>query len=339
MPDLPIPPRPPTPQILLHRLPDRSDDAAENMRRPSKYIVLIMAPTAVAGKLQIARSVADALSCPLYQGDSMHESSAKAASLGTSRAAPPPGAGGGPEDPSGPVTAAVTRPSGPNEARYQRMWLSKMTRTGLLFPEESRPANEGFSGFGGASSTSTSRRGSASSISSVSSNPAHSAGVASSVGSLASSFSQHPAPPATSAFPPGGPSASGHGVVFALSEEERRRRANPALMVLTHPNLDPWHKKAIRSAVGDYGIGVIFIPLFREDGEEEEEEEDLPILRPLDPTTMTSFPISFGTSAKKPAARGTLDEEMKLSIDINAEIRDQTDEIIEGVRDMMGIDE
>ncbi|KUI60825.1 hypothetical protein VP1G_08021 [Cytospora mali] len=113
-----------------------------------------MGSTAVAGKFQIARSWASGLSCPSYQGESMHHSAAKAASVGVS--------------------------SGQNEARYQRMWLSKLTRTGLLFPEESRPATAGFSGFGGSSSTSTSCRGSTSSVASVSSGLGTSPSVASS---------------------------------------------------------------------------------------------------------------------------------------------------------------
>jgi hypothetical protein len=78
------------------------------------------------------------LSCPLFQGDSLHETSAKAASVGASRR---------PIDDD--ELAGTGR--GLNEARYQRMWLSKITRTGYLFPEESRPAmsSEGFTGFGG----------------------------------------------------------------------------------------------------------------------------------------------------------------------------------------------
>ena len=124
------PPRPQTPQAMLHRLPDKPDEeqlSLQRAARPTKYIVLITASTAVAGKVQIAKSVATTLTCPLFQGDSLHETAAKAAGLGAAE---------------------------PNETRYQRMWLSKMTRTGLLFPDESRPANEGFSGFGGASSAS-----------------------------------------------------------------------------------------------------------------------------------------------------------------------------------------
>ena len=77
-----FPPRPATPQVLLHRLPDKPDASQENARKPSKYIVVIMGSTAAAGKVQIATSVAQALGCPLFQGDSLHESSAKAASVG-----------------------------------------------------------------------------------------------------------------------------------------------------------------------------------------------------------------------------------------------------------------
>ncbi|KAK0287362.1 hypothetical protein LTR35_003837 [Friedmanniomyces endolithicus] len=91
--------------------------------------------------------------CALIQGDGLHETAAKAASV----CAPAPVVGSGGDDGASPQ-------SGANEPRYQRMWLSKMTRTGLLFTEESRPANSGFSGYGGSSSASTSRRGSASSM-------------------------------------------------------------------------------------------------------------------------------------------------------------------------------
>jgi len=286
MADFPSFARPPTPQTLLHRLPDKPSESSDSSRKPSKYIVIIIGSTGAAGKVAISRSTADALSCPLCIADSKHDSAAKAAIVGA------------PE---------------PNEARYQRMWLSKMTRTGLLFPDESRPANDAFSGFGGTSSTSTSRRGSASSIDSSSSNPWPS--------------SQHPPPSA---------STSGGNAVSATPESERLRSANPVLMVLTHPKLETWHKRAIRTAVGDYSVGVIFVPL---ESEEDEEEEDLPVLRPLDPRTMTSFSMaSFGTFATKARGWGNLDEEMKLRIDTDADIAGKTAEIIEGVREVIGID-
>ncbi|KAK3395109.1 hypothetical protein B0H63DRAFT_499278 [Podospora didyma] len=279
-----IPPRPPTPQ-------------------PSKYIILIGASIAAAGKIQIARSVASALSCPLYQGDSLHESSAKAASVGG---------------------------NGPNEARYQRMWLSKLTRTGLLFPEESRPATEGFSGFGGTSSTGTSRRGSTSSIASSSATASEgdhsmSSSVVSSNGRGESVLTSSLAGESTTSM-------------FTQSDEEKRRRANPALMVLTHPELEKWHKILIRAAVGEYGIGVIFVPLYSE-RKVKDEEEDLPILKPLDPRTMTSFPVSFGAAAaKKMRGWGNLDEEMNLRIDVDADVEGKMAEIVEGVRNVIGYD-
>ncbi|CZR56901.1 uncharacterized protein PAC_06790 [Phialocephala subalpina] len=285
MADFPSFARPPTPQTLLHRLPDKPSESSDSSRKPSKYIIIIIGSTGAAGKVQISRSTADALSCQLCIADSKHDSAAKAAIVGASE---------------------------PNEARYQRMWLSKMTRTGLLFPDESRPANDAFSGFGGTSSTSTSRRGSAGSIDSSSSNPW---------------------PP--SQDPPPSASTSGVNAVFATPESERLRSANPVLMVLTHPKLETWHKRAIRTAVGDYSIGVIFVPL----ESEEDEEEDLPVLRPLDPRTMTSFPMaSFGTFATKARGWGNLDEEMKLHIDTDADIAGKTAEIIEGVREVIGID-
>lgn len=120
---------------MLHRRPDKPASQSTKpgaTTKPSRYMVLIIASTAVAGKAQIAKSVAAALGCPLVQGDSLHETSAKAASVGAAKN----------------VDGAAP---GPNMDRYRRMWLSKMTRTGYLFPEESRPATGGFSGFGGGS--------------------------------------------------------------------------------------------------------------------------------------------------------------------------------------------
>ncbi|KAK0620709.1 hypothetical protein B0T14DRAFT_236480 [Immersiella caudata] len=300
-----IPPRPATPQVLLHRLPDREDE--EPLRKPSKYVVLIMGSTAVVGKVAIARSVSDALSCTLREGDSIHRSSAKAASISSS--------------------------GGPNRERYQRMWLSKMTRTGDLFPEESRPATEGFSGFGGTSSASTSRRGSVSSV--ASGHSSSSSAPTSTAPYIASS--QPPARPITSTFQTETSAPRGL-TVFTLSEQERRRRANPALMVLTHPELESWHKLAIRNAVSPYGIGIIFVPLYEE---KDEEEEVLPVLRPLDPSTMSSFPASFEqlrAETKKQRDWGTLDREMKIWIDVDSDVGAKTAEIIELVRDAMGVD-
>jgi hypothetical protein len=298
MSDYPI--RPQTPQAMLHRLPDKPYPSSEGNTNPSKYIILILASTAIAGKVQIAKSVSNALSCPLFQGDSLHETSAKAASVGA------------PRRPTGAHGDEQAAASGANEARYQRMWLSKMTRTGLLFPEESRPANEGFSGFGGASSTSTSRRGSGSSVASSSSSS-----DAVSKSSIASSFMSSGAP--TTKYmnrPP----------VFTVPEDEKVCKANPALMVVTHPDLETWHKDSIRKAVGEYGIGVIFVPLY--------EDEKLPVMKPLDPETMTSF-ASFGFGTAQKAAGATLDEEIVLRVNVEANVEDLIEDIVAGVREIM----
>ncbi|WYZ44883.1 hypothetical protein EsH8_VIII_000199 [Colletotrichum jinshuiense] len=306
MSDYPI--RPPTPQALLHRLPDKPDTelSSQGSTKPSKYIILIIASTSVAGKVQIAKSVAAALSCPLFQGDSLHETSARAANVGAPR---------GPAGSDGRDEAAAAALSGPNEARYQRMWLSKMTRTGLLFPEESRPANEGFSGFGGASSTSTSRRGSASSIASASS----ASDAVTSTSSIASGFAPSGAPTRMYINKPLAP---------ALSDDERLRRANPALMVVTHPELEQWHKDSIRKTVGEYGIGLIFVPLY------EDEDEEPPVLKPLDPRTMTSF-ASLGSFGAAKAAGATLEEEFVLRVNVEAKVEHIIEEIVEGVREAM----
>lgn len=299
--------RPATPQILVHRLPDKVDDES---RIPTKYIVLITGSILAAGKMQIAQSVAKALSCPFFAGDSLHDSSAKAANVGAARAGPG-------ED------------GQPNKAIYQRMWLSKLTRTGHLFPNESRPAGEGFSGFGGTSSTSTSRRGSASSIGSVSS----SIGTSSNVSSIRAELTD----PGLSTLSAGMfatlPRPAVYNTVFTVPESELRRRANPALLVVTHPSLDSWHRYGIRNAVEDYKIGVIFVPL----EEEQDDEDDLPILQPLDPTRITSFPTSFGSFNTKPDATGSLDREIKVDIDVDADVENKIDEIVSGILRIMGV--
>ncbi|KAL3296057.1 C6 finger domain-containing protein [Colletotrichum asianum] len=294
MSDYPI--RPPTPQAMLHRLPDKPETELQENTKPSKYIILITASTSVAGKAQIAKSVAAALSCPLFQGDSLHETSAKAATVGMSR--------------------GLSRADGddeafrPNEARYERMWLSKMTRTGLLFPEESRPANEGFSGFGGTSSTSTSRRGSFSSIASATSDAA-------STSSIARSFMSS-GPPTTKYV--------NKPVISTPLGDETGRKSNPALMVVTHPELEQWHKDSIRKTVEEYGIGLLFVPLY-------EEEEELPVLKPLDPRAMTSF----GSVPRPKAAHGYLGEETVLRVDIEAKVEEITQEIMENAREIMEV--
>jgi hypothetical protein len=215
------------------------------------------------------------------------------------------------------------------------MWLSKMTRTGLLFPGESFFANEGFSGFGGGpSSSSTSRRGSASSVSSVAS-----FGGVSVAGSTASSAfdggNQNPGDVGSASQ-----YINHHG--FMASREERHRQSGPALMVLTHPELETWHRDAIREATGKYGIGIIFVPLFKIDVENDEENDGLPVLRPLDLSTVSGF-ASF--DALRAAAgqqlkygkgkEGTLEEEMVLKVDVEGSIEHIIEELVGGVRDVM----
>ncbi|KAF4897782.1 hypothetical protein CGCFRS4_v004836 [Colletotrichum fructicola] len=283
-------------KAMLHRLPDKPETGLQENTKPSKYIILITASTSVAGKVQIAKSVAAALSCPLFQGDSLHETSAKAATVGMWR-----GLSGADGD------AEAVRP---NEARYERMWLSKMTRTGLLFPEESRPANEGFSGFGGTSSTSTSRRGSFSSIASATSDAA-------STSSIARSFMSSGLPTTKYVNKP---------VISTPLGDEIGRKLNPALMVVTHPELEQWHKDSIRKTVEEYGIGLLFVPLY-------EEEEELPVLKPLDPRAMTSF----GSVPRPKAAHGYLGEETVLRVHIEAKVEEITQEIVENARGIMEV--
>lgn len=290
--------RPQTPQAMLHRLPDKpsvpSTDPTNN--KPSTYIILIVASTAVAGKVQIANSVADALACPLFQGDSLHETSARAASHVGIRTAVPAR-----NDGSGQGQASVE----PNRERYQRMWLSKMTRIGHLFPGESRPATEGFSGFGGGAPApvfgSTSASSSRSNVNSLIP-----------TGAILGTTTYVHKPPPTA----------------ALSEDKKLRSANPALMVVTHPVLEQWHKDSIRHVVGEHGIGVVFVPL--------DEDQELPALKPLDPRTMTNFASlgSFG-NAKKVTVGTNLDDEIVLVIDTKAKVEDLIEDIILGVQDIM----
>ncbi|KAF2771281.1 hypothetical protein EJ03DRAFT_38004 [Teratosphaeria nubilosa] len=283
--------RPPTPQATVHRMPDKPEDpSTEPNRKPDKFIIIMAASTAVAGKLQLAKTVSAALACPLFQSDSLHESAAKAARVGA--------------DSMG----------GANKGRYQRMWLSKMTRTGLLFPEESRAAGAGFSGFGGSSSTSSSRRGSASSVASDN--------CSSDAASLASSV-----------LPSGAPKYINGPPAATLSQTEGQRKSNPALLMLTHPRLEAWQKSCIKRAVGEYSIGAIFVPLDHEDLEDDQEGEDLPVLRPLDPRTMTRFGslINLGVRTQ----RRNWAEEIVVKVDVNAVVNDLAGEIVEKVREVM----
>ncbi|KAK4693369.1 hypothetical protein P7C71_g4023, partial [Lecanoromycetidae sp. Uapishka_2] len=122
-------------------------------------------------------------------------------------------------------------------------------------------------------------------------------------------------------------------------------------MVLTHPELKAWHKDAIRKAVGEYGIGVIFVPLFKSDTEHDDElerqDDELPVLRPLDPRTISGF-TNF--DALRDAAGGvddgkeldcgkgreaSLEEEMVLKVDIGSNVEEIIEEVVRGVKDVM----
>ncbi|KAG8531168.1 uncharacterized protein KY384_004526 [Bacidia gigantensis] len=320
---------------MVHRLPDKEDLPSENSK-PEKYIILIIASTAVAGKVQIARSVAESLSCPLFQGDSLHETAARASIVGvpkrpTHASKPNPNPVGHDVEEDGGSGGT----SGANEGRYQRMWLSKMTRTGLLFPEESRAAAAEFSGFGGTSSTGTSRRGSSSSVASMASSDGDAGGSGVSGGSSAVGVGSGVQTQKFVNRPP----------VAVLSDDERLRKANPALMVVTHPELEEWHRECIRKSVGEYKIGVIFVPLFVEEGlrdgdgvlEEEEEEEELPVLKPFDPSGIANFTSLGDFGAAKMDRAKTLDEEIVLKVDVEAKVEELIEEIVEGVRDIMSL--
>lgn len=291
--------RPATPQSMVHRLPDLPDSNPDAGTKPDRFIVLITGSTAVAGKVQIAQTVATALECPLYQGDSLHETAAKAASVGAS-------ADG----------------SGFNASRYRRMWLSKMTRTGLLFPEASHAAGAGFRGFGGGtSSTSTSRRGSVSSDASEASALASESGASSLASSVVGSAAQ-------------ASSYINKSVLSMLSTSNVDQKPNPALLALTHPELTALQKKAIRECVQVYSIGVIFVPLDvkkAKKGLDEDEDHDLPILRPMDPRTMTSFG-SIGPP-RQSARNWSL--EILLKVDVNATVLEIAEEIVDKTKEVM----
>jgi len=284
---------------MLHRLPDRPEVIPDADDKPAKFIILIAASTSVAGKVQIARTVSAALSCPLFQGDSLHETADKAANVGASKHA------------SGADASGSMFASGANQDRYRRMWLSKITRTGLLFPEESRAAIAGFSGFGGVSSTSTSRRGSASSNASEAS-LSDTSSFASSV--APASVPRHANRPPASIYQAGSDSV---------------RIATPALLVLTHPSLEDWHQRCIREAVREYSIGVIFVSL------DEDDEPDLPVLKPLDPRIVTSFGCFDDLRAKQRVATRHWGESIALKVDVQIAVDDIAQEIVEGARAIM----
>ena len=139
--------------------------------------------------------------------------------------------------------------------------------------------------------------------------------------------------------------------VLTISEEERRRQMNPALMVLTHPELEAWHKDAIRKATGEYSIGIIFVPLFKIDAEhddelEKKEKDELPMLRPLDPRTISEFTsfdalraaagrVDGGKKLKYGNGKeGNLEEEMVLEVDVGGSVEEIIEEVVRGVKDV-----
>jgi hypothetical protein len=113
--------------------------------------------------------------------------------------------------------------------------------------------------------------------------------------------------------------------IFGLSDKEKARKENKALMVVTHPDLEAWHKESIRKAVGDYGIAVIFVPLG------ERQEEELPVLKPLDPKTMTCFE-PFAEMGKRTR---TLDEEIVVRLDGNGNVEDTIEDIVSEVKEIL----
>ena len=122
-------------------------------------------------------------------------------------------------------------------------------------------------------------------------------------------------------------------------------------MVLTHPQLEAWHKDAIRDATGEYGIGIIFVPLFKTNAEHNDElekkgKDELPVLRPLDPRTISEFTnfdalkaavgVDGGKKLKYGKGKeGNLEEEMVLEVDFGGSVEEIIEEVMGGVRDVM----
>ncbi len=123
-------------------------------------------------------------------------------------------------------------------------------------------------------------------------------------------------------------------------------------MVLTHPDLEAWHKDAIRKAIGEYNIGIIFVPLFKvvaehDDELEEKEKDELPVLRPLDPRAISGFTnfdalraiagsVDGGKKLKYGNGKeGNLEEEMVLEVDIEGRVEVIIEEVVRGAIDVM----
>lgn len=87
--------------------------------------------------------------------------------------------------------------------------------------------------------------------------------------------------------------------------------------------------------MGDYGIGVIFVPLQKG---EEDEENYLPCLRTLDPKTISTFPASIGHDTKSNGESEGMGREMTIPVDATDDVESKTLGIIEAVKDVMGLE-
>lgn len=79
--------------------------------------------------------------------------------------------------------------------------------------------------------------------------------------------------------------------------------------------------------MGEYGIGVIFVPL--------DEDQEPPMLKPLDPSTMTNFSSLAGFSATRKTAALKWDQEVVLTVNVDAKVEAIAEEIIDGARNIM----
>ena len=80
-------------------------------------------------------------------------------------------------------------------------------------------------------------------------------------------------------------------------------------MVLTHPLLEGWHKSCLRQCLGEYDIGVLFVPL--------DADAEPPVLQVLSPLMATNFK-SF--SELRRAAKPDWSGEVVVSVDVDAAV-------------------
>lgn len=123
----------------------------------------------------------------------------------------------------------------------------------------------------------------------------------------------------------------------SLPENEKLRKENPALMVTTHPVLAQWHKDSIRHVVGEYGwhwcdlcsagrgsrcAGAACV----ETAAGPEDNDEL----------FRAAGLARGSSAvQRDAASGSLEEEIVLSVNVEAKVEDLIDDIVGGTQDIM----